>query len=119
MDIVSERIKLVRTEQGLSQKELAHLLKNHNPRLEISQPKLSRAENGSRLAQVDIIKGLCELFGYEESWFWGIKQKKTNDEEKLLQKMTEILSNYSDLKDLIIDLEGRIREIEEKERKKL
>ncbi len=65
MNKFSERLKELREEKGLSQTQLAKLTK-------ISQPTITRWENGERTPNIDSIITLCHFFNVSADYLIGL-----------------------------------------------
>lgn len=64
------RIKALRTEQGMKQDELA-------ARLSVSRQTISNYENGTRQLDPDMISRLCKLFGVTSDYLLGLSSQRT------------------------------------------
>ncbi len=63
--VIGERIKELRTEKRLSQKELGNLLS-------VSQDTISLWEKGKSLPAVEYVIALCEIFSVSADYLLGL-----------------------------------------------
>lgn len=99
---LNKRFVDLRKKIGLSQKQAAEYL-------EIDQSYVSKIENGERVLTLDIAEKMCNLIGYDVSYFYGNDDKdslnvsfRTNtldvDDLKALARVNEIAMKLKEMK---------------------
>lgn len=107
---IGNRIKEIRTEIGLTQKEFAQ-------NVGVSVTCVSLYETGSRIPSETVIKLLCEKWNYSEEWIKQGSGKRKRDRISL-DAMAAVYETSEDEKELIVkymaldeDVKKRIREM--------
>lgn len=94
----SERIRTLRKQAGLSQKELADLVG-------IAQNTLSQYESGTRALRVETLKKLSEVFGCSMESLAGVQKERACSDcpyMKGVQRLIEILGGDEDALERLI-----------------
>lgn len=82
---VAMRLKLLRTEEGLTQNEVAE-------RLGISQQTYSKYEKGTSNMDSDTLKKVCNLYGVTADYVLGISSQANNNLEELVKRVITTLN---------------------------
>lgn len=122
--MLPQRLKELRTEAGLTQKEIAE-------QIDVGQNSYSNWENGNRKPTAEITSKLANFFNVSADYLLGKTDLKKSDEidlsdfELLYRKTSTSLSDEekvqleSDLKDFLLERERLFRERDEKRKKSL
>lgn len=86
----SERLKTLRENKDMSQKDLANKLK-------VSASAISMYERGERTPDIDIIKKICTIFNVDSDYLIG---RKDNKNEIIIEDLGNI---YDDILELLED----------------
>lgn len=95
---VNERIRQILDETGLSQVKFAERIKR-------SRGEVANVIYDKVVAKENIIKSVCEEFGYHEDWVkYGIEPRKAekSKEEEIAELVGSALSGSSDFKKAVI-----------------
>ncbi|SUY45238.1 phage regulatory protein [Clostridium putrefaciens] len=84
---IGDRIRYLREEQGLKQKELAH-------KFYVEENTWSQYENYVRKPSIDTIKGIAEYFQVSTDYLLGITDEVYNSKDK---QIIDILKLYTSL----------------------
>lgn len=87
-EILAQRLKLLRTKLGMTQKEFAD-------KVGFTQATLSAYENNQKKPSLDIVKDIAEKCHVSIDWLCGLTDKERYDEE---------INTYADMLRLIIKL---------------
>lgn len=117
--MLPQRLKELRNEAGLTQKEIAE-------QIHVGQNSYSNWENGNRKPTAEITSKLAEFFNVSADYLLGKTDVKKSDEidlsdfELLYRKTSNNLSNEdkvqleADLKDFLLERERLFKERDEK-----
>jgi len=79
-DSVALRLKLLRTEEGLTQNEIAE-------KLGISQQTYSKYEKGTSSIDSVVLTKICNLYGVTSDYILGISNNSNNDIEAIVKRV--------------------------------
>lgn len=95
---MNERIKQIRTENGLTQQEFAD-------RLRVSRSNIANYENGNRVPVDAMISLICEKFNINEDWLRYGKEpmkKESTRAEEITALVASALNGSNDFKKAVI-----------------
>ena len=82
MEGIGARIKQLRNEKGLNQKQLAEIL-------EVDQTSLSNYENEKRRIDASVITEICHVFDVTSDWLLGLSDKKAPKQDDITEGLTD------------------------------
>ena len=91
---LKERLELLRTEKGITQKNLSC-------KIYVSQESISAYESGKHLPTLDVLIKLADYFGVSTDYLLGRDDRKTRVSEKDLDPFEKsLISNFRKLNEL-------------------